>query len=594
MSYKYFIVKKVLENKTMFYVRGLNAFGNKTLEPLSFFVEDETIEEGKARLKKYVDLLVGIDVLNREQIKNRVNEGLNELIYGSYIEDKNRFMLQYIERYITSQLEDIYFRTSLYVSSSNCAYYAEHIDKYIALLNDEVFNFQNTDLSKLSEEQLELLEKVDYIHKCDNCGEYFYMDNLVETEEGDFFCEDCVADRTFICDYCGCRHTLNGVENENFIVLNDRGYADETWCRSCVSENATKCSDDNWYRTNSLQEVHRDNDDYYNTFYETGDYCNDNCRYYDNEDEWWTMGCWDDAHDMPYYYSNQRDWEEECETIEEDELYVQSYSHTFDDLRLYGMYTSVDFFKGIGFELEIARKNNEVNEKYFLKALTPLADKRLVLKRDSSIDNDYGSGIEIVSYPHTFEEFWKNADRWSEIQKLAKQFNYVSHDANKADVSCGLHFHISRTVFGDNDRTRKENIAKVMYFFDKFYDDIIKFSRRKKSDATSWANKYGITSYSGALSTFERYNCGEHGDRYKAVNITNRTTVEYRIMRGTLIPETFLASADFVMTISQNSNTISTDCLDDINQWLKGIRPETIEYIKSRNAFEQLNLGGNE
>lgn len=75
-----------------------------------------------------------------------------------------------------------------------------------------------------------------------------------------------------------------------------------------------------------------------------------------------------------------------------------------------------------------------------------------------------------------------------------------------------------------------------------------------------------------------------HSSRYHAVNNSNSYTVELRVFRGTLNAETFVATVDFAYNLVKNAKDVVD--FKNVSEWLKGMRPETIEYIKSRGAFE--------
>ena len=110
---------------------------------------------------------------------------------------------------------------------------------------------------------------------------------------------------------------------------------------------------------------------------------------------------------------------------------------------------------------------------------------------------------------------------------------------------------------------------------------------RRTSSQFHWACKTRseILDRKDALKYAKREGWEYRTDRYKAVNNTNSNTVEIRIMRGTLKLETFLASIDFILTVAKNSKRIRWDNANDEVLWLKGAKPETMEYIASKGAF---------
>lgn len=247
---------------------------------------------------------------------------------------------------------------------------------------------------------------------------------------------------------------------------------------------------------------------------------------------------------------------------------------------------------GYGVELEVGNGGEKDSES---EQVVKLLNREVYTMHDGSIfrcdDYDGSSaydhgGFEIITFPHT-EKALLNMN-WAETFKHLLKHNYRSHDIK----SCGLHLHISRTLFKDDDA-----IKKMMYFYEMNYENVCNFARRYKRDAERWASRYITNNWeimtpgrvrSILENEFNRYNARHgHDMRYKCVNITNSRTVEVRIMRGTLNLSTFYASLDFLITVAKNANKLTWDEVlsNDINKWLYGLKPETIEYMKTRGCF---------
>ena len=239
-------------------------------------------------------------------------------------------------------------------------------------------------------------------------------------------------------------------------------------------------------------------------------------------------------------------------------------------------------FKGYGIELEVGKKGqkNRMSE-----AVLKILKEEAYTMRDGSInrdevlggeDEDYG-GFEIITHPHT-EKALYNMD-WEEAFKFLLSKGYRSHDIE----TCGLHMHISRALL------TKKAIINMMYFYDKWYKDVVKFARRKMDDATHWANfnlPSNSVTWEAEKTIFDRWDKqGSHSARYVAVNIQNQNTVEIRIMRGTLKLSTFLASLDFLITIAKNAKKITPQDIDSLPRWLAGMKPETYQYMAERRCF---------
>ena len=254
-----------------------------------------------------------------------------------------------------------------------------------------------------------------------------------------------------------------------------------------------------------------------------------------------------------------------------------------------------DFWGGYGVELEVGNGGEKDTES---EQVVKLLDEEVYTMHDGSIfrEADYEDGdayecggFEIITYPHT-EKALLNM-KWERTFKHLLRHNYRSHDIK----SCGLHMHISRTLFKDDDA-----IMKMMCFYEMNYEDVCNFARRRKQDATRWANTYNSLDWlSGAdaekictsiFNTFSRYNkCGYHDMRYRCVNITKNNTVEVRIMRGTLNLATFYATLDFLIKIAKKANEISWDEVleNNIDKWFEDFDDSTFEYMKSRGCFNQ-------
>ena len=243
-------------------------------------------------------------------------------------------------------------------------------------------------------------------------------------------------------------------------------------------------------------------------------------------------------------------------------------------------------FQGYGIELEVGKAGQQHKESE--KVLKILKEEAYTM-RDGSINrngvlgySDYEcGGFEIITHPHTEEALFNM--NWKDAFKELLRQGYRSHDIK----TCGLHIHISRTLFND-----AEAISKMMYFYDKFRPEILKFSRRKESEAERWAKPYleDPCSLSDYYDLYDEYNKSDnHNDRYYAVNITNNYTIEVRIMRCTLKLSTFLATLDFMITVAKNANRVPSHDIDNLYIWLEGMKPETYRYMAERNCFNLFN-----
>lgn len=484
--------------------------------------------------------------------------------------------------------------------------------------------------------------------RCSGCGRIVPIGTVnMEFVDGVFLCEDCLDAKTFICDHCGERHLVQyavGVHTEDYNTDTETWCADcadrdafecehcgewftndcehfdvdgETWCGECVESDACWCDEccsyhepdrgvyieryDRWVCEDCLNESYsrcshcdefvRDND-----LYEVrgGDYvcrdCRDGWYSYCNEcDEWVRDDDYDFDHNMcsDCYENNQTDEDERCgrtydgaddTSPRSDNAVVHSYhwGHRRDPVFFGAMHPTWNgLYHHFGLEVEVdGMSGTSPRRQRALNMLDALAGEHLRFEEDCSLRN---RGFEIITEPHTEEALYGMP--WEAMFDALKENGYSAHDVG----TCGLHMHISRTYFGNDAETQDDNIAKLIQFFELYYEDIVKVSRREvNSDGqVYYAQKCGMKS----KSRLKLYTKNKASGHYSAVNISNSATVEIRIMRGTLNIKSFLACIDFLITAVKNSCRLGwSDTTDDF-EWLRGCKPETLEYIQRRGAF---------
>lgn len=428
--------------------------------------------------------------------------------------------------------------------------------------------------------------------QCESCGSWHREIDMTEvhTMSGDeMWCVSCVGDNAFRCEHCGEVYDSRTYDSRTV----NSNYFDEQWCEACVDEEAVAC----WDCDDLI-------DAQYATYIERGGYyvcndcldrnytyCDDCGEYHHNSDIYRSCGraiCTDCAPYSDYWhyceecdeyvYEDAWDYDSECCTNcirvqrSSNNARVRSYHGDEPPMQFFGKYG--DVFKGLGIELEIDRDYaNSTEKQYCLNELDELLGAHAYYKYDGSLRN----GIEIVTLPHTIEAFFELP--WKEALEICVNRGYSSHQIG----TCGLHVHLSRELFGDDEEMQSDNIAKLMQFYNIYWDDMLKVSRRTNEQVIQWAGKYPTVrkdSLKKWATKKDRY-----GRRYMAVNVTNDNTVEIRINRGTLKLETFLATCDFVVRTAINSTKIGWADVSDDFQWLKGLKKETLLYIQNRNAF---------
>lgn len=279
----------------------------------------------------------------------------------------------------------------------------------------------------------------------------------------------------------------------------------------------------------------------------------------------------------------------------------------------------------IGVELEVDSGGyDDYNAKEVLEIANKNGEDRLYINSDGSLND----GFELVSHPMTLL-YHKNEMPWDKIMKRLIHMGYKSHQAG----TCGLHCHVSRAALGDCYEKQEEATARILYFVEHHWDEILKFSRRTAEQMDRWAARYGNKGKPKKL--YDDIKKG-YSSRYRAVNISmrilllqnaydqrclttpksvgaytptdlkastyrlsvrnllcwsNYSTIEFRMFRGTLKYNTFIATLQFVNEICNVAVSLSDEEMETltweqfISRLTKEDHSKLITYLKERNLY---------
>lgn len=206
-----------------------------------------------------------------------------------------------------------------------------------------------------------------------------------------------------------------------------------------------------------------------------------------------------------------------------------------------------------------------------------VSSELIYCKHDGSLDD----GFEVVTHPMTYD-YHHDSMPWAKILNKAVEMGYSSHRAR----TCGLHIHINRTAFGTNENCQEACIARVLYFFEKHWEELLKFSRRTEYQLMRWAARYGYKEQPMAI--LDHAKSGYGGGRYSSVNLQNTNTIEFRIFRGTLKYNTLIATLQMVDRICDVAISMSDEELKAMSwtTFMTGCRqPELVQYLKERRLY---------
>jgi len=153
-----------------------------------------------------------------------------------------------------------------------------------------------------------------------------------------------------------------------------------------------------------------------------------------------------------------------------------------------------------------------------------------------SHDGSLEEGFEMITQPATLEYHTSIKGIYSNLFTKIHDMGYCSHDTS----TCGLHVHFNRDFYEDNEEVY---ITRLLFLVEKFWDNIVVFSRRNERRLDHFAKKVDMP----PRDYYHRANkAGRHDDHYYSINIANRDTIEFRIFKGTLNCTTFFATLQFV------------------------------------------------
>lgn len=363
---------------------------------------------------------------------------------------------------------------------------------------DKKIKYNNT-IVDYSDEIIEKIQtdyEIGYI--CKDCGSFTPEDNItfVTSNTGYEYpvCEDCISNSESYFFCDDCNYWFDDTVNR-YITHDDR-----TICNDCRYDHYTECRD--------CEELF-DN--------------NDNQVYYCEEcDEWYCESCYDDNHqhqqNLLYDYHDFNDWKLHSTSEENPAFYI-------------------------GHELEI--DDGSLTEEVVNTITSTIP---AICMHDGSLSDD---GIEIISHPLSYNYMLSQENNYRELfDTLSSEYHYKSHNTS----TCGLHFHVTRPQNPDI-------IDRILLFMETYKEEIIRLSRRTTGEIESWCNflsdrRTNVSEKQLKSLDYIKKN-KETSHRYMALNLTNYNTIEFRIFKGTLNYDTFMADFEFVYNLTTLASDLS-------------------------------------
>ena len=405
---------------------------------------------------------------------------------------------------------------------------------------------------------------------CANCGEEHPLSKMTQLGDNDeYFCPACINGMA-VCEDCG--HAVH-VNNCRCIHVHDHPEDTYCVCNGCYHERYDTCTEcGNHFRNDFLEEA--DGHLYCpECFSDNFVHCNEcgevsyleDAVYDENTGEHLCPSCHAERHGTGIlsYHSNLR-----------------------PSLEFY--HSPVEFPNPLYFGVELEVDEGGEDHDNAAAILDKLGPQYAHAEHDGSLSR----GFEIISQPFTLK-FYREvlSKRYADAMAEASSLGYKSHDT----TTCGLHIHVGRAGLGKNDNERDETITKIWILMYRFRSQLVALSRRQGTQLDRWAALPSLEDLGDLSSIYEqplpdlKLKLKQNGvsNRYKALNLTNRNTIEFRLFRGTLKHSTLTATLQLIHNLCALAMAMSgVDALtitwEQLQTLLSVDSPELKEYMAQR------------
>ena len=388
---------------------------------------------------------------------------------------------------------------------------------------------------------------------CTECGEYHKEEDKIEVEflrKYKDVCRECVEyydDKYFYCEDCGNYKAFEDYTQEEIYSVYGQEYI--YMCDSC------KDSDNYIFYCEYHERYERaDNTLSINNY---GEIC---WRAYEEGEFSYCYDCEEYYHLDDLQYNEDDDYLYCSECIGEHQGHIKSYHDHKTEYINNNKITDTEepYNLTFGIELEVESKGH-ISCSEMSNILYDNMEGFTVFENDGSLNN----GFEIITVPFD-NNYYESEGKELLINMLdlLKENKFISHDSS----TCGYHVHVGRHGLGRNYGERLNTIMNINLVCEYFKEELTLLSRRKETQLNRWAKFLTRGINKGNLTTDKVEELVKNNkQRYSAINLNNEPTIEFRIFRGTLKKETFLATFELVHNICKyciENDIIYTNDLD--------------------------------
>ena len=186
-----------------------------------------------------------------------------------------------------------------------------------------------------------------------------------------------------------------------------------------------------------------------------------------------------------------------------------------------------------------------------------------ILAHDGSLES--AGAMEWVDDPRSIKNIYEVAEEKRKAFELLVKNGYRSHKTS----TCGLHIHVTRPYYNEIRKLdpyteegrakitkykemEEDTIDRIILVMETFKEELLKFSRRTSTEWCKWLSDV-VRTDEGKITSLEfiKKNKHESMGHHRALNLENSKTIEFRIFKGTLNFDTYMASIELVHNIME-------------------------------------------
>jgi len=210
----------------------------------------------------------------------------------------------------------------------------------------------------------------------------------------------------------------------------------------------------------------------------------------------------------------------------------------------------------LGYELEcfFTRKNRDdsTNQKNLIKNIeSEFTNHTAICKYDGSLGNN---GIEIVSAVMSYE-YILFTNYFENLYNHIKTELY-SYSSN----SSGFHIHLNKSFFTSSEILKIIKILNTRRY-KNFFSEIAGRPIDEQGAGNDYyyydSYDYSATRTAQAISLYNKIKSGFHRSRYLLLNTNNEHTIEFRLFKGNIKPDTILRYIQLAVSLAYYVKTVS-------------------------------------